>query len=113
MCAGNLEARKSYPENSALLDEETGMPEEVRRTWRLPENFVFYLTTAKNIVFMLKDKPKMTFGLKTALFLSKIWKRNMLLQKRDLLVSKIKEKSIAIVSSVFGGNLSSFFLKSA
>ncbi len=33
---------QSYPESSALLDEETEMPEEIRRTWRLPEKFVFY-----------------------------------------------------------------------
>jgi hypothetical protein len=30
-----------YPD-STLHDEEIEMPEEVRRTWRLPQKFVFY-----------------------------------------------------------------------
>lgn len=35
-----------FPE-STLQDEEIEMPEEIRRTWRLPDKFVFYSYTCE------------------------------------------------------------------
>jgi hypothetical protein len=72
-----------YPDVSASRDEEIEFPEEVRRTWRLPEKFTFYSYDCEKHCVWVEGRTENDVWVDNQIILVEdIEKRNALLKKR-------------------------------
>ena len=73
---------QSYPE-STIHDEEIEMPEEIRRTWCLPEKFTFYSYDCEKHCVWVEGKTENEIWTKNRIILVEdLERRNALLKKR-------------------------------